>query len=238
MGPNLCVAMFWFHPLVHLAVRQLRSERELAADDVVLAAGIAGVDYVALLFELACLPDDPPATGALVPLLTPAGLKARVVRVLDENRTRMRSQWARFALVALGATVIVPLALATPTKQAGRPGLGLGLGPAIGKLVDESSGRPVAGAVVTFRFERWPPVTSNVLSDEDGIFQYPWNQPLEEYFGVYARSGDRAARMAMLGVPLGRCRDSCERKMTPLSRTPPFPFGWKGVHSVLAGTPL
>lgn len=200
---ELCVAMFWFHPLVHLAVRQLRSERELAADDAVLATGIRGVDYAALLFELACLPDDPPATGALVPLLTPAGLKVRVVRVLDENRKRMRSQPARMVLVALGAMVMLPLAIATPTTQARRPGLGLGLGPAIGRLVDESSGRPVAGAAVTFRFERWPPLTSSVLSDEHGIFQYPWNQPLEEYFGVYARSGDRAARMAMLGVPLG-----------------------------------
>src|SRR6185436_3626015 len=41
---ELVCCLYWFHPLVWLAVRQLRTERELAADDDVLAGGVPAAD--------------------------------------------------------------------------------------------------------------------------------------------------------------------------------------------------
>src|SRR5260370_16405356 len=42
---------YWFHPMVWMAARQLRQERECACDDAVLCGGLAPPDYPAHLLE-------------------------------------------------------------------------------------------------------------------------------------------------------------------------------------------
>ncbi len=45
--------MYWFHPLVWIAARRLRTEREHACDDVVLTAGVPSDEYAEALVDLA-----------------------------------------------------------------------------------------------------------------------------------------------------------------------------------------
>jgi beta-lactamase regulating signal transducer with metallopeptidase domain len=46
-------ALWWFHPLVHLLVRQLRAELEAACDDRVLRSGVPAPDYAGYLVSFA-----------------------------------------------------------------------------------------------------------------------------------------------------------------------------------------
>ena len=50
---QVAVAVHWFNPLVWLAVRHLRTERERACDDLVLVAGGSAPDYADHLLDIA-----------------------------------------------------------------------------------------------------------------------------------------------------------------------------------------
>jgi hypothetical protein len=52
LGQVAC-CLYWFHPLAWMAASRLRKERELACDDVVLAAGVPPHEYAADLVDLA-----------------------------------------------------------------------------------------------------------------------------------------------------------------------------------------
>ena len=79
--------MHWFNPLVWHAVRQLRSERELASDDCVLLAGQTASDYAEqLLRTLRCYRPFQPEVG--VTMARSARLDHRVLAILDPQRRR------------------------------------------------------------------------------------------------------------------------------------------------------
>lgn len=200
---ELACVLYWFHPLMYLAARQLRVERELAADDAALGTGMRASEYARLLYELACVPTSTPSAGAVVPLLTPAGLKARLLSVLDAACARRVPRLALTALLGLGLLTFVPLALALPVP---RPPVSPALvrpGEIMGRVIDQSDRQPVTNAEVVFRFRDFTLRTSVVTTDQQGWFRYPRDEQPQTDFGVYARKGNRAARKNVLPIPYG-----------------------------------
>ena len=105
---RLACAVYWFHPLVWLAARQLRKASEQAADDVVLASNVAPPDYAEQLVRIAAQ-----ATGVNVfghvalPMASPSDLEGRVLAILDTRRDRRSLKRMTCAGLALLATLLL-----------------------------------------------------------------------------------------------------------------------------------
>ncbi|HSD31164.1 MAG TPA: M56 family metallopeptidase [Gemmatimonadales bacterium] len=119
----LCAcAVYWFHPLVWVAARRLRIERERACDDRVLAAGATPSAYAEHLLEIARTLRAGTMTGlASVAMARPSQLSNRLLDVLDPARRR-DAVTRRFALraAAIAALLVPPLAVVHPTRIAAR----------------------------------------------------------------------------------------------------------------------
>jgi beta-lactamase regulating signal transducer with metallopeptidase domain len=95
-------ALYWFNPLVWLAARRLRAERERACDDVVLAAGMRGSDYARHLVEIARVMHGS-AQRLLRPQLSVARrsqLEERLRAILNPQLQRSSARRTRVAVLA------------------------------------------------------------------------------------------------------------------------------------------
>jgi len=52
LGARVLVALYWWHPLMHLLFRTLQDDTECAADDTVLGAGVPASDYAHTLLSV------------------------------------------------------------------------------------------------------------------------------------------------------------------------------------------
>ncbi len=126
---QLACAIHWFDPLVWLAARQLREERELAADDTVLRGGTRASAYAEHLVAIATARPVPAATAAAVLRMTGgARFQARIVALLERRRSyaaagaaRTLAAIAMVAVVAMFAACVSPDAAATPADKAAAP---------------------------------------------------------------------------------------------------------------------
>jgi beta-lactamase regulating signal transducer with metallopeptidase domain len=113
---QVACGIYWFHPLVWLAARGLRSERERACDDQVLRIGSKPSEYARQLLEMARVLR--PVGLRLVPtvaMAAPSQLATRLGAILDADRRRpvlgRRLAW----LACLASLVIsVPLSAVGP----------------------------------------------------------------------------------------------------------------------------
>ena len=86
---NAALVVFWFHPLVWLAARRLRAERERACDDVVLTAGIKASVYASHLMDVAAeLGSRPKPLWQVVTVSQGSSLKDRLLCILDPKLRR------------------------------------------------------------------------------------------------------------------------------------------------------
>lgn len=105
-------ALYWFHPLVWMSERRLRSECERACDDSVVSLGTPAAEYAAHLLEVARSARAFGAPGFLsVAMARPTQLEGRLLAVLNESRRRVAlSRGARPAAALFSLLVLIPLA--------------------------------------------------------------------------------------------------------------------------------
>ena len=116
---QLACALHWFNPLVWMAARHVRTERERACDDLVLACGTRGPDYAEELLEIARVMRSGryPAllAGATLAMAHRSQLEGRLIAILDPKLPRAGVSPARSLVAAVAvACVLPPLAAMQP----------------------------------------------------------------------------------------------------------------------------
>ena len=119
---QVACAAYWFNPLAWMAARHLRTERERACDDLVLAAGTRGSDYADQLLDIARVMRSGrfPAVlaGASLAMAQRSQLEGRLMAILDPSVPRRGLTRARAAAAAtVFALLIVPVASVQPWAE-------------------------------------------------------------------------------------------------------------------------
>ena len=172
---DVAVALNWFDPLAWMCARQLKVERELAADDAALHCGARPSSYAEDLLAVA---GALPAPAGALGMGEPGRLVARVGAVLATGRNRRPLGSVKTtAVVTAASSAVLVLACTSPTATAGGPhasasaplaaaGPDSSIDPAIQAIADEELERTVrewaAPAGVALVLD---PSTGRVLAD-------------------------------------------------------------------------
>ena len=104
-------ALYWPHPGVWWAAKRLRTEREIACDDRVLASGAAAREYAGHLLDIAHTFRAAPAPATALGMARARQLERRLLAILDEARNRAALGRVRSGiLVAAAIAVFLPMA--------------------------------------------------------------------------------------------------------------------------------
>ncbi len=118
---QLACGLYWFNPLVWLALKQMQAERERACDDLVLGGGIKGSQYAEQLLEIASnLQAHRMAGYSAIAMARPSKLEGRLLAILDAQRNRRALTMPRLVLIATlcAIPVVVVAMLCKPTTSA------------------------------------------------------------------------------------------------------------------------
>jgi beta-lactamase regulating signal transducer with metallopeptidase domain/DUF4097 and DUF4098 domain-containing protein YvlB len=86
---GVACAVYWFHPLVWMTARKLRTEQERACDDRVLSLGTPAPDYAAHILEVARTARSMGMDGFVsMAMARPTQLEGRLLAVLSTTRSR------------------------------------------------------------------------------------------------------------------------------------------------------
>ncbi|WP_394830956.1 serine hydrolase [Pendulispora rubella] len=134
---QLACAVHWFDPLVWMAVRRLRVERELAADDAVLVAGTRASAYAEDLLAIAGAGASRHAPSFALGMAERSQLVARVTAIVAAARARRPPSRFRAGILAGSvAASVVAVAAAAPAPSS--------LDPALQAIADEELERTMA----------------------------------------------------------------------------------------------
>jgi beta-lactamase regulating signal transducer with metallopeptidase domain len=117
LGRLVC-AVYWFHPLVWTAAKQLRAESERACDDLALACGTRATDYAEHLLDIVTsVRRDSTPTVALA-MARRKEFEGRMLAILDpELRHSSPSRRQSAALIASLAFIAVVVGAAAPAPR-------------------------------------------------------------------------------------------------------------------------
>jgi beta-lactamase regulating signal transducer with metallopeptidase domain/HEAT repeat protein len=117
LGRLVC-AVYWFHPLVWTAAKNLRSESERACDDLALACGTRATDYAEHLLDIVTS-----VRGDATPLVALAmarrkEFEGRMLAILDPDlRHSTPSRKQSVALIAVLALISLTVGAASPVAR-------------------------------------------------------------------------------------------------------------------------
>jgi beta-lactamase regulating signal transducer with metallopeptidase domain len=104
---NAAVALHWFNPLVWIATRALRAERERACDDTVLALGAAPDDYAAHLLDMVRTLGAASGPAPAMAMARRSQFEGRLLAILDRACSRGPIGGGRVAAASVGAMMLV-----------------------------------------------------------------------------------------------------------------------------------
>ncbi|MFN2601611.1 MAG: HEAT repeat domain-containing protein [Gemmatimonadaceae bacterium] len=118
LGRVAC-AIYWFHPLVWTAAKQLRSESERACDDLALSCGARASDYAEHLLDIVTSVRHDRTPAVALAMARRKEFEGRMLAILDpELRHSSPSRWQSAALIASLAVVAVVVGAAAPAPRA------------------------------------------------------------------------------------------------------------------------
>ena len=107
---QISCAIYWFNPLVWVADRRMRLERERACDDHVLTNGCRATDYASHLLEIARTSRQPIfAARAAVAMAQPSWIekRLRVILATDRNRNPMTKVAVAVSVMTVACLVLL-----------------------------------------------------------------------------------------------------------------------------------
>lgn len=108
---HVSLALFWFHPLVWVAARRMREEREHACDDAVLSIGTRPVAYADHLLDIVRSLGQAEGPAAALAMARRSQFEGRLLAILDGATPRGGvSRGLGFAALVVAAAAVVPLA--------------------------------------------------------------------------------------------------------------------------------
>ena len=118
---ELAGSLYWFNPLVWLAIRRLRVERERACDDLVLSVGNKASDYAAHLLALARPLETGELATAAVTMASSSHLETRLRSILNPQLDRRAlTRVAGVTALVIAACLVLPLAAMRPQASDAR----------------------------------------------------------------------------------------------------------------------
>jgi beta-lactamase regulating signal transducer with metallopeptidase domain len=119
---RLACAVYWFHPLVWTAAKQLRSESERACDDLALACGARAADYAEHLLDIVTSVRRDATPSVALAMARRKEFEGRMLAILDpELRHSSPSRKQSAALIGSLALISIIVGAAAPSPRAAAP---------------------------------------------------------------------------------------------------------------------
>jgi len=116
---RLACAVYWFHPLVWTAAKQLRSESERACDDLALACGARATDYAEHLLDIVTSVRRDATPSVALAMARRKEFEGRMLAILDpELRHSSPSRKQSAALIGSLALISIVVGAAAPAPRA------------------------------------------------------------------------------------------------------------------------
>jgi hypothetical protein len=119
---HVALVVFWFNPLVWVAARKLREEREHACDDAVLGIGTCAADYADHLLDIVRKLGSSSGPTPALAMARRSQFEGRLLAILD-NAVRRNgvSRTAGLATAAAALVCMLPLAALRPAPAVEAP---------------------------------------------------------------------------------------------------------------------